>query len=414
MFDPQDISIIDPGLMKRTGHHAGFAEALAGSLPASQDRHYRFFCHEALDDQLKATMEQVGMPAHPVFTINFYQHFNEITNSVEIYEYITTLCREYLEVFGKIRADKPGNGRALVYPCLGWEQAFALALAIQIDEQEQSDWQHLVCVMFNPGIDHQSKLVNSNHRMNFHLAFQALTRFHSVSLFASDEELRECYLHLLQREVDIELHPCYLSRWLPATEAREPPPGRRIILFLGDAKGDKGFNQLPQLIEDNLDLLGAADRFVVQYVHEWQKPEIQATIRWLEDFATRDPRLELHNSFWPENIMNQQIESADMVVLLHDSDAYQHKTSGLLWLVAWHQVPVVVTGDNWLFREANRLGLRATQLKQLDLGPAIKFASLARPDTSEQAEAYRQTIYEPFWHWLDQQFDDEQRYADAL
>ena len=223
-------------------------------------------------------------------------------------------------------------------------------------------------------------------------------------------DLETCisYRNLLPPGTRINLHPCYLANWSSESAERETIETKRIFLYLGEAKDSKGFNLLPQFIENNIHLLTAEDRFVVQFTHTWENADIESTIVWLETFATTDSRLEVHRNFWDNSKLMHELRKATFAVFLYDRRAYRSKSSGFVWLTAWFRIPIAVIGESWLSREAKRLGQAVIELDRLALKPALDLTDSMLHVCQETAPpsggdtGYRSEIFKPFWSWIDQ------------
>src|SRR5690606_22199299 len=131
----------------------------------------------------------------------------------------------------------------------------------------------------------------------------------------------------------------------------------RIVAYLGEAKQEKGFLELPQRLTAMAQGLPEPHaRFVVHCV-EVRTPAARAVMDTVRSMAGTDPRIEVHEGRWSDARLHDELARASVVCLDYDPDAYAYKTSGLLWLAAWHRVPARVPGRTWLGREGRRLGL---------------------------------------------------------
>jgi glycosyltransferase involved in cell wall biosynthesis len=130
-------------------------------------------------------------------------------------------------------------------------------------------------------------------------------------------------------------------------------------LFLGDAKAEKGFLELPSLVEELGEVTGREAELIVAYNlnAQLESPELREVVKALEDYARQEPRLRLSNRYQSNRELRETLESCDFLVLNYDSSIYADKSSGLLWLAAKCDTPVVANGRSWLTREGERLGV---------------------------------------------------------
>src|SRR3546814_10669716 len=72
--------------------------------------------------------------------------------------------------------------------------------------------------------------------------------------------------------------------------------------------------------------------------------------------AGSEPRIDLHDGYWGDEQLHEWLSMASALCLDYDVRAYSHKTSGLLWLAAWHGLAVRVPAGSWPDREGRPLG----------------------------------------------------------
>src|SRR3546814_18797323 len=114
----------------------------------------------------------------------------------------------------------------------------------------------------------------------------------------------------------------------------------------------------------------------------------------LQAMAGAEPRIDLHDGYWGDEQLHEWLSMASALCLDYDARAYSHKTSGLLWLAAWHGLPVRVPAGSWLDREARRIG---TPRIPLDRPPMARFA---RRDNGDAAPGYFEPLFAPFGAWV--------------
>ncbi|HEV7225875.1 MAG TPA: hypothetical protein VGN42_24425 [Pirellulales bacterium] len=130
--------------------------------------------------------------------------------------------------------------------------------------------------------------------------------------------------------------------------ARKPPPLR--ILYLGDARLEKGFHHLPGIVRSLTD--GDSERrqfeFYIQ-AHSTsarEAPEIKSARAELARLADRG--VALFNSALTPAQYRELLASGHLVVLPYDARAYAARSSGLFAEALAAGIPTVVPAETWM------------------------------------------------------------------
>lgn len=382
--------VIDPALGRTGAHNQGFAELLVGQDVVRE----RGICGNrsmdaALRDQLAAACDLVA----PVFDLDFYALAGKAGGVAEHWDWIYSLCTAYVAAFERVQARWPGRPVRLLYHTLSWEHASALALAIRQFGERGAGFQHVVLLMYSPGVDEAGRTLEPQRHLNFRLAFSGLRAAGNVALYASCGEYAQAYRHLLDLSQPLPLHPCFIGDWRRPRAAPTAAATETVLLYLGEIKQDKGFLELPARLRQELADPGPPRRFVLQFTAV-RNAAARAVVDELRALAASHPEVEIHEGFWSDAELDARLASASVLRLDYDPAAYTHKTSGLLWLAAWHRLAVTVPAGSWLQREARRLGVAVIAAGQ----PAR--SALARVDRTAQEPGYFDALFTPFWDWL--------------
>lgn len=342
------IHVIDPGMMEAGGHHAALVETLIES--ELKDVSMSLVVHKSFDGQLAKKAETVGIVINRHFECNFYQHYEDglELKLVGVQWYIRRLAIEYLSILKATINTADSDKVACFYPCLNWEHAFALNLALSSLAVEDKRITHKACCMFTPSES------NSSNDVLYRVAFHQLSKRKGVELYASDWETKEYFSNL---NIDIvDIHPCYLMPWNNIEQFRNKSEQRpQILLYMGDAKVNKGFKRLPALVRDYLSKFDGRVKLTIQFTLTWDSPELVRTIEELDRLVGEHEQLTVDKSFWSTKKVVETFNSIDAVVCSYDTDTYKNKSSGLAWLAAFFEVPMAVLGPCWLERELLRL-----------------------------------------------------------
>lgn len=387
--DSCPIAIIDPALGRTGAHNRAFAELL---LAQAEQAAFGIWCDVSLDRELQDRLTARGVFVQPGFTIDFYQILRKPGGVADHWEWICALASQYLHALTEILTRWPDGAVRVLHHTMSWEHATALSLALRLAGARGDCLEHMVLLMYSPGIDESGTTFDADCQQNYRLAFHSLDTLPNVHLYAGCGEYARAYAALLQRPAAIPVHPCLVGDWRRQRAPRKPVQlgHERVVLYLGEIKQEKGFLSLPGILRRQLRESPSTRQFVIQFVNV-RNDASRRVLAELQRIAADHPNVELHHGFWSEARLHQELAACDVLHLDYDAGAYAHKTSGLLWLAAWHEVPVAVPPGSWLYREARRLGL-----------PIIADTSAEpRVDATAADAAYRQRIFTPFWQWLE-------------
>lgn len=394
------LAIIDPGLMSASGHHAALAELVASGL-LGKGWQVTYICHRLISDKIKASLQEAGCQVVDSFDLNFYANFNQPVTIPDIQPYLRQAVREYQSALAYISQSE--EAVICFHPSINWDHALVLALALAA--QNNAQLTHLCCAMFDPGIDTQGKALDMGLELNARIAFKALAEFANVEIQASDDELSRKYARLLNRSVPV--HPCYLANWeaekIKTPHREEETSGtRRITLYLGEAKEDKGFCRLPALVRHLLDTLPANDEIYIQYTLAWPDAVVEAAIKELQQITQSDTRVLVENGFLSDEQFHQRLKATSIFVVTYDQQAYAQKNSGILYFLVWYAIPTVFMAETWLSREAKRLELAMVVVQPgITLGDAVKRLAEQGSTQSQRASQYREIVFQPMREWLE-------------
>lgn len=386
------IALIDPALGRTGAHNRSFALLLARQGAGKGE--IGVWCNEMISHDLCGEMVAQGVTVKPLFDVDFYRILQKHGGGVaDHWDWIYHLSQQYLQAFEQVLEQWPQGLVEVIHHTLSWEHASALALALELGGSRMNRLRHLVFLMFSPGVDAAGDTYDAIKALNYRLAFRWLTQFGSVSLYAGCSEYASAYERLLGLSDALSIHPCFLGDW-GSRPLRQPRPGApTLLLYAGEIKKEKGFLQLPKLLESLLQTASAETRLIIQFVAVRNDSARKVQVR-LDQLAKDDPRVEIHHGFWSDETLQETLATVDVLYLNYDASAYCHSTSGLLWLAAWYGISVVVPDNTWLRREAGRLGVRVVAGD----GTSVNRASPADPAAFDAG--YFAALFTPFWSWL--------------
>lgn len=386
------LGIIDPALGRTGAHNQGFAELLV-KQGAPADR-IGIWCSQTISAELRERLGAGGVVVEPAFSVDFYQVIVKEGGVAAHWDWIYQLAGEYLAAMEQALARWPGEAVRLLYHTMSWEHATALSVAIRRLGDGGRRLQHIVLLMYSPGIDQDRRIVDVRRCLNFRLAFAALSNLPGVDLFASCGEYAVAYAALLRRSSPLPLHPCFLGDWRTRPDRFRRDLPEKILLYAGEIKQEKGFLSLPRVASGLLDTTPADCRLAIQFV-DVRNDAGRHVLEELAGLAASNDRIELHHGFWPEERLHEALATCSVFRMDYDAAAYAHKTSGLLWLAAWHRLPVALPAGTWLEREARRLGMAVIPAGTTPL------AANAVVDQDAFDVDYSRAVFMPFREWLE-------------
>lgn len=395
---PKEIWVLDPGMMEAGGHHAALAETLCQAMTSRADLSVKVFAHKLLDKQLLERFESSGISSELSFDSVFYKHFHDGADLgfAGLQQYTRTLALEYKGLL--VRAIEQAKLQSMIVflPCLNWEHASALGFAVkQLEFELNSNRVRIVaCAMYTPNSSDQ---VLSRKSIWYKLAFASLMNYQFLSLYCSEQELCMAYADLLMIN-KLDVHPCYLIDWASAnkTIAQKTDSSKKLyLLYLGDAKEDKGFNRLPEVLQNGLETTDSNVEFLIQFTLAWEYPEIMTTVDALKTLAENESRLTLHHGFWSNDDVIRRLQQIDGAICTYDTEAYQHKSSGLVWMLAFFNKPVILSDNCWLSREAERLNVPLAIDSDLNVKCFDQLNVTAAKNSS-----YADNLFMPLFNWL--------------
>ena len=390
----KQVFVLDPGLMEAGGHHAALLSTL---LCYKGSDTLQIFAHKKLDETLLTESEVKGLKTYRHFESNFYEHYTSehFRNSELIQSYIRKLAVEYFQAINQAVKSSTKKGLVFFIPCANWEHASAISLALTlVKKAETFNVRRVVfkvCCMFSP-----KKHSDCASRVRYTSAFLRLTRFPYVQLHASDFETRKFYESL--GVVISGIHPCYLLPWEQLSgrkEALNDTP--KLLLYLGDAKEDKGFNRLPSLAEELLKRFNYQVTLVIQYTLAWDYPELDNARERLYSLNKKYEQVELSNEYWSTPTLVNVLNEMDFIYCTYTPSAYENKSSGLAWLAVFFNIPVVMLDECWLTREFERLGHTYFIGSEDDPVPTIL---AGKGDLRRSFNEYGSSLYTNLLAWL--------------
>lgn len=411
---PTTLVVLDPGLGNASGHHFSTAELLLQTLTSNKPPINIKIAggYGEWKSKLHRAFPHILLIEH--FRSNFYQYHNGMVSLAELNSYINALSSEYKSIIAEqlnINAQPP------VFFChtLDWDHFLALSFAIhQLQQTEPGRViRCFACLMFSPGCDYQGRIINKRKYVLAKIALRAGAQLSGVSIFVSHYELKYAVESLgLLWTKKLTFHPCFIANWqaIPARPAFRVKTDLKVLLYAGDAKETKGFHLLPALLKANLRNLREDVQLIIQFTCAQQlSPVLRNAIQELDTIAAQEKRVVIYDQYLSEQLLADLLNRSDMFLFNYSATHYADMSSGFLWHLAWHNIPMLTFDSSWITREAQRLGVESYLIQQQDFHTFINEFN-AKADTSEKSHlphrdyhAYYQALFGNPIEWLYQE-----------
>jgi glycosyltransferase involved in cell wall biosynthesis len=404
--------VADSGLKELSGHHIGAMHTLVSTLGPERAV---FYCHRDPAEQLLAEGRRLGTRLRPFFSVSYYAAFNARGTLVELNDYINSLAREYIRLFEEVADDDPAA--LLLHHTLDWPHLQALGVAVaRSGGSGCGRLQHLVLLMFSPGLNYDLDVSDQRRYLSYRMAVGRLWYQPNVRLFAASRDHASAFARILPEGVELPVHPCFFFRPVqPRAESPSEPSdlrsclrGGTITLYLGHARDEKGFCDLPHLV--SLLALRLDDTAEI-LIHFDLNPDLTppsaallSALGELRTLAAADRRIRLFEAFLSDQELADIIAKSALIVFNYDPGVYAFRSSGLLWQACSSDVPVMIIGDSWLSREAKRLSRCVFAFSDLpDVANALLGGARIESDGAYDPD-YRGELFESLDDFFDRQW----------
>jgi len=401
-----EVVILDPGLREFGGHHPGIIEGLQSS-PVIRDNKLSISVYASKDCSAKVLnrFSNSNIKITPNFETDFYLNFYSQAKLSTFNVYVHYLAKEYLQVFHLYKE----RIVTFFYHTLNWEHAYALSLAINLmQKQYDVDHKHLVCLMFNPSSSLVQEKGLPDRYFKFNTGFKALSKIPKVELFSAEQELTENYRVMLGNIIN--LHPCGLITQQHRQDiAVYKKEHCSILLYLGDAKENKGFLKLPGLVKKLAETIFTIDvKFIIQYTITNSKTDLAEVDRILKQWSVKDNRIEIQDCFLTDQEMHSLWLRTTHTVFNYNEIVYGQQSSGVLWQAAAYKTTIYLMTNSWLNREAERLGctysyVETVEQLQVELQHSIANFPQKQEYSVHKKNEYRDNLFSDLALWLHKQ-----------
>lgn len=345
------ILILDPGLVVSEGHHLGVSGMLGAAaidmghepiVVANAASPLSSITYEGREIPLVAALPQSPYPGAGVRTMDELIAFND-----GAYRQLADLPAHLF--------DEPV--RVLVHTT---NEIQVLGLARWLSEEVGEGAEHrvksaVVTLMMPIPINHRASDYEEEDPTVCELYRRALGVIAGrpgIAILGFGEVVAED--HARSSKVAVEagraLAPGYGRPIQPKAESAEPT----VLLYMGDAKLDKGLHMMPDVIS-RLRAASVQAKFIL-HLSGSMVERYAWIIERIASAAEGDERFELRHGRLSEQDYNDIWDSSDLAVLSYHPGVYARKASGICWDVMNRGIPAVAIADTWHMLEFGRYG----------------------------------------------------------
>ena len=253
-----------------------------------------------------------------------------------------------------------GSTADVIFPTL--TPVMTLAVAMWAAERNPKPEQRLVLnFMLEPGAVPLigKRYVETANGILTRSAFEIFSHLDSSSylLVCASEQQKRAYDWLARLyKVKVEKWPNFFVDTF--SDAIPPEKDAHVLLYAGEAKSDKGFENLPELLSRILKTPRLKSvKFALHYVGD-EVPEAQANVARLTDQMLKEGfSITVHRSFLNGESYAKLLRNSSLIVVAYDPEHYFEKSSGVTWEAIVYGRPIIATSGSFMGREAEEAGL---------------------------------------------------------
>ena len=276
----------------------------------------------------------------------------------------------------------------------------------------------LVSMMFHPGAriggpgrSTEDVTYDLREFVRHRLALRLLddTSGATVILSTSCRSYQRTYQTLWTRAA-VEVHPVIGYRQLAAMLPRPPGARRRVLLFLGGAKEEKGVHFCARLGTHCAASMPELE-FVFQFNRSFSDAErFEPLVRELRESGELHGNVEIVDGHLDEPAYDALLSGIDIVCMFYDPAVYAFKTSGVFWdALRLSRVQWVVSEGSWMAAELQEIGVACALVPYGDItlgAAALLAAQLPEPPVADEPSldrSYLELLNRPFGDWVCEQ-----------
>jgi glycosyltransferase involved in cell wall biosynthesis len=342
--------LFDPNLKSGGGHYLGYASRVAEAAQA-------FGIPTVTVGNAKMDPRLAGIKVLPALELDYWQEMCP-ARTEDPHEHLSGSAERFAESMKRIQCDEGlQDDDILFFPYINLAEVMGL-----------SRWRRhagivpRTVLLFRRDLDEQGLDAGIGARSGACLLRQALADLFAcpgsecIRLFTDSDNLTEEHAQALRRRFQtapIPVDPVLFGkRNNPLTETANDTA---TVVYLGDARTEKGYLQLPAIARAlHAGLSAGRVRMILQsnFNVAGGEPGIAAA----RNFLAMLPNVTILRNPISEAQYNEYLAAADLIVLPYQAERYVSRTSGILAEAICAGVPAIVPPGTWLAEQVRRHG----------------------------------------------------------
>ena len=385
------VVIVDPSVDKMRGHMRRLVASFADGFIAS-----------GRDVVVLTNRRYAGPDFHNCITKRVFTY----SSYVDYDPRITATFKEELSAWSR---EHGSSDALLVYPTVTDRIIEGIGEWIG---QAPKQFFHVIVMLLEVGVAGKTErpfVVDHDAFERFRAGFELLAGAGpSVMIAASSNTMASYVRFVCPLPVEEVAPPFSLSNNDPGDPRPERVEGRgeyRLGLYLGPAAAEKGFYNLPSVIE-MIAAAGEADwrgaRAIIHAYGGRQHADAIRRVLHAVEVAPTGNRFKVRTARDEDGRYERLVRSLDAVVLAYDEKRYAGKTSGIFWEARSIGLPVAIPARTWMAMEALRSPGEAVMIESFGARQTFEVAARLAKDRpapatvglplSGAAEAARQIL----------------------
>jgi glycosyltransferase involved in cell wall biosynthesis len=337
--------LFDPNLKSSAGHYLGYAMRVAQAAE-------RLGVPPVIVSNVQAGRGFASIETLPALELDYWQEMCPAAGE-DPHEHLSRSAERLASTLTQIQRDATlRDSDILFFPYVNLAEVMALARW-----RREARIAPRTVLLFRRDLDEQGIDTGVGARTGAALLRQALADLYAcrgserIRLFTDSDHLTEEHAQALRRfqTAPIPVDPALFGPRLRGI-------GRHItLLYLGDARTEKGYGALPSIARAlKPELTAGRAQMIVQ--SNFNVPGGESGIRVARDFLSSQPNVAVLVEPLSSQQYNQYLLAADLVLLPYEAPRYVSRTSGILAEAICAGVPALVPHGTWLADQVRRHG----------------------------------------------------------
>jgi glycosyltransferase involved in cell wall biosynthesis len=376
--------LFDPNLISMKGHYLGYALRIAR---AAAD----FGVETILVANAAAKLDTGVFEIMPALRLDYWQ---EMCPSGDPHDHLARTAGIFAQTVEEIVRERSiENGDVLFFPYANLAETMGLGRF----SLKWSGGSFRSVLLFRREMQEQGIDSGLGVRLGTGIMRQALAELYAsqlsgqVRLLTDSDGLTEEYAESTRRRYQTAPIPVDPEISASKIKINGMPPTN--IVYLGDARTEKGYQHLPAVAEElRMELISGSVRMILQ--SNFNLPGGEPGIHDAYCILAKYPNVVLLNDPMEDESYLKWMRSADLILLPYQADRYIFRTSGILAEAIHAGVPVIVPRGTWLSEQIVRHGagvMYGAPIPQ-DLCAAVRLALENLPQLRARAAERRESF----------------------